>query len=611
MVDCNHLNQIRLDEGLRQRMEDSLLGSELLSIFALKTLTPVYQPIVDLHSQEVFGFEGLIRGPENSPLFRPLNLFHVAEEHGCLYELDWLARQIVIERYCEFGNKQHLFVNVTVNALMNQRNQTNLTLKCLQTMGLDIEQIVIELTELQPVEDFELFVDSINSYREMGFKVAIDDLGGGYNGLRIWSEVKPDFVKVDKHFVSDLTLDKDKQRFMETICTLAKGLNTKIIAEGVEDEQTLLALQRLGVDFVQGYFLKRPQTVPSELLDYQWSSSQSEHSVEAVETVNCLVRHTLTVGSQDTVADVAEMLLKHPELDYLPVVDNQRVQGMVWRRELMDLMASRFGRELNQRKSVEKVMDDAPIVVECSTPLVELSRMITDIDGNRKGHTFLITRQGAYLGSGLFMDLLRVMTDLRVQSAQYANPLSGLPGNVPIQNTVRYYLNQKKPFFVVYVDVDHFKPYNDHYSFEEGDEIIKSVARILQHHTETDKDFIGHIGGDDFVVISSRMESYDAMCTAILQEFNQTKLHFYSHEDIERGGILGHDRDGSERLFKLLSLSLGVLLVDGESVNHPQMITSYATKAKKAAKLKGGDVFAVLDARQSHASQVSLELEQA
>lgn len=597
MVDCHQHDELPLYERLQSALAPTALGRELLSIFTLKNLTPVYQPIVDLQTREVFGFEALIRGPENSPLYRPLHLFHVAEEHGCLFEMDMLARQTAIEAYHDFGNREYLFVNVTVNSLMQASYQRNMTLDCLHSLGLNVSQVVIEITELQPVEDFEVFVKSINHYRQMGFKVAIDDLGGGYNGLRIWSEVKPDFVKIDKHFVSDLAVDKDKQRFIETICALAKGLNTKIIAEGVEDADTLRVLENLGVDYVQGYLFKRPQPRPSCDLNYTWSN-RLEPARTSEETAACLVHEIPSVLPDTTVSEVTEFLLKETQWDYLPVVSNEQVLGMVWRRELMDMLAHRFGRELHQRKPLHKVMDKTPLIVDVKTSLVELSRLVTEQKDARRGEVFILTENGRYRGCGNFIDLLRVITDLKVKSAQYANPLSGLPGNVPIQKTIRDFLARGSEFMVIYIDMDHFKPFNDHYSFEKGDEIIRLMARILHHHTKSSKEFIGHIGGDDFVIISPRVKKYAEICEAILTEFREVIGSFYDVQDRERGGIMATGRDGIEQFFPLMSLSLGVLLVSPGVFSHQQMLASHATRAKKLAKLQGGNSYAVVDSRE-------------
>jgi EAL domain-containing protein (putative c-di-GMP-specific phosphodiesterase class I)/GGDEF domain-containing protein len=595
---CQTKDLIQLNEGLIDELQDSVLGRELYSILSMRDLSPVFQPIVDIKKRKVFAYEALIRGPESSPLHSPLHLFHVAEEHGCLFEMDWLARQIAIEKYQQYGSPEFLFINVTVNALMQGGHKSGVTLDCLKLLGISVEQVVIEITELQPVEDYSLFVESINHYREMGFKVAIDDLGGGYNGLRIWSEVKPDFVKIDKHFVSGVAVDVDKRRFMETICALAKGLNTKIVAEGVEDEATLKVLEVMGVDYIQGYLFKKPQAVPTLSLDYEWPIETNTVMIKTAETVECIVHDCESFHPESEVGLVTEYLLKETQIDFVPVVAHRNIVGIVWRRDLMDLLARRFGRDLYHRKSIATIMDKAPVVVDINMPLVELSRLITDDQSNHKGDAFVISEKGEFRGCGRFMDLLRVMTNLKMESAQYANPLSGLPGNVPIQKAIQSFLNQQRPFVVIYVDVDHFKPYNDHYSFDQGDDIIRAMSDILMHHVQPDIDFIGHIGGDDFIIVSPRVDDYEGICEGILTEFRKEIGRFYLPEDRLRRGIQAVNREGGPAFFSMMSLSLGVLLVKEGIFSHQQKLASYATLAKKKAKSLGGDTFAVIDSNE-------------
>lgn len=595
---CQTKDVLQLSERLRYELQDSVLGREVYSILSMRNLSPVFQPIVDIKKRQVFAYEALIRGPENSPLYSPLHLFHVAEEHGCLFEMDWLARQIAIEKYQQYGSPEFLFINVTVNSLMQGGHQSGVTLDCLKLLGISVEQVVIEITELQPVEDFTQFVESINHYREMGFKVAIDDLGGGYNGLRIWSEVKPDFVKIDKHFVSGIAVDVDKRRFMETICALAKGLNTKIVAEGVEDEATLKVLEGLNVDYVQGYLFKKPQSVPTLSLDYQWPIETSTVTIKTAETVECIVHDCDSFHPDSEVGLVTEYLLKETHIDFVPIVANKKIVGIVWRRDLMDLLARRFGRDLYHRKSISNIMDKTPVVVDIHMPLVELSRLITDYQGSHKGDAFIISENGEFKGCGQFMDLLRVMTNLKMESAQYANPLSGLPGNVPIQNAIQGFLNQQMPFVVIYVDIDHFKPYNDYYSFDQGDDVIRAMSDILMHHGQPDIDFIGHIGGDDFIIVSPRVCDYQAICEGVLTKFRKKVAQFYLPEDRLRRGIQAVSRDGQPTFFSMMSLSLGVLLVKEGVFSHQQKLASYATLAKKKAKSLGGDTFAIIDSNE-------------
>ena len=597
-----------LNASQRLMLKQSGLGSELLDIVDNRRLKCVFQPIIDVKRKRVCAFEGLIRGPFNSALYHPLNFFKVAEEQGVLYELDTFARISTIQSFAKQVAKNehlHLFLNISINAVMNPAHQKGVTLDVLEHFGISPERVVIEITELQPVDNFDAFITAINYYRSIGFKVAIDDLGSGYNGLRIWSEVRPDFVKIDRHFVSDIHLNDDKRMFMETLMSLAKNTNTKVVAEGVETEKELDVLTQLGVDLVQGYLFRKPDELITEDLLYEWPEKQLTNKAEKGEvTVAEITFEHPKVKPNQLVNIVSEMFLEHPKLDFFPVVAEKQVVGMVWRRDLMNLLARKFGQELHARKTISSVMDKAPIVVDSRTSLIDLSRLITDSHEFDSRAAFIVEKKKKYLGCGDFKDLLRKITDLKVESAQYANPLSGLPGNVPIQKKINKMLKNQQNFMVMYIDVDNFKPFNDNYSFEEGDGVIKLIAEILNQvlpeeqiiHGET---FIGHIGGDDFVVTSSFIDDHIVWAENILRVFKDKIVGFYSEHDQKGGGIESIDRDGNSRFYPLMSLSIGILLVSPEYFEHTQKLSSYATKAKKGAKAAGGDTYFVVDSKAS------------
>lgn len=371
-----------LDASQKLMLSQSTLGKELLNIVEHQQLQCVFQPIVDLSKNKVCAFEALVRGPFQSVLHHPLNLFKVAEEQGVLYEMDTFARVSSIEafsRQVKADDDLHLFLNISINAVLNTSHQQGITIEALKAFGLPPEKVVIEITELQPVDNFEAFIAAINYYRSNGFKVAIDDLGSGYNGLRIWSEVRPDFVKIDRHFVSDIHLHDDKKAFMETLLALANSTDTKVVAEGVESEEELEVLTEIGVEFAQGYLFKKPEPVINENLNYTWSNVPAQRLVNHEEAIvaDIYFQH-LSINSDMRVNEISELFLNYPELDYFPVVDAGAVKGMVWRRDLMNLLARKFGQELHSRKAIASVMDQHPIVVGSHTSLVELSRLVTD-----------------------------------------------------------------------------------------------------------------------------------------------------------------------------------------------------------------------------------------
>lgn len=167
-----------------------------------------------------------------------------------------------------------------------------------------------------------------------------------------------------------------------------------------------------------------------------------------------------------------------------------------------------------------------------------------------------------------------------------ANPLTRLPGNVSILNELSRRIEDKGLFAVCYVDLDKFKSYNDKYGFKHGDEVIRETARILIQAAKkfgNPDDFIGHIGGDDFVVVTLPATA-DNICRQIIADFEKTAPSFYNETDRKKGYILGHDRKGKEQKIPLLSVSIGVVTNQFRKIEHVAQIGEIGAELKSCAK---------------------------
>lgn len=174
----------------------------------------------------------------------------------------------------------------------------------------------------------------------------------------------------------------------------------------------------------------------------------------------------------------------------------------------------------------------------------------------------------------------------RTESDLEANPLTRLPGNVSILNELSRRLESKTLFAVCYIDLDKFKAYNDKYGFEHGDDVIRETARILIRATQQcgrPDDFIGHIGGDDFVIVTVT-DSVDKLCKIIIEDFEKTSPSFYNEADRKRGYILAKDRQGKEQKVPLLSVSIGVVTNESREIEHVAQIGEIGAELKAYAK---------------------------
>jgi diguanylate cyclase (GGDEF)-like protein len=250
----------------------------------------------------------------------------------------------------------------------------------------------------------------------------------------------------------------------------------------------------------------------------------------------------------------------------------------------MTIFASRYGRDLHGRKPIRDFLNTAHTIVDINMPLKTLSTLITSGHNNDSQNMFIITQEEQYRGVGNIMDLLRQITELQITSASYANPLSGLPGNVPISEYIKTALEQARGSSVCYVDLDNFKPYNDIYGYEKGDKVILETARILAEVSEGEAHFIGHVGGDDFIIIFENGHS-EQLCEKIQTEFTQLHPSLYNEKHLAAKGIEAQDRHGNARFFPLLSLSIGMVkLHDFPDIKTEAELAKHASIAKSLAK---------------------------
>jgi len=175
------------------------------------------------------------------------------------------------------------------------------------------------------------------------------------------------------------------------------------------------------------------------------------------------------------------------------------------------------------------------------------------------------------------------------------SPLTKLPGNVPIQSELRKRLLKKQEFAVLYFDLDNFKAYNDTYGFLGGDEIIKQTARIILKNVNSDENihnFVGHIGGDDFVAFVTN-ENYEEMCQNIIIEFDKKIVDYFTDEDKERGYLEVPNRKGIIEEFPLVSISIGVVEVSKGRFHNVLEIGEVGAQVKHLAKVTPGSAYAI------------------
>ncbi|GAB6057050.1 GGDEF domain-containing protein [Desulfonatronum parangueonense] len=180
-----------------------------------------------------------------------------------------------------------------------------------------------------------------------------------------------------------------------------------------------------------------------------------------------------------------------------------------------------------------------------------------------------------------------------------ANPLTKLPGNTSIIQRIQDLIDRREPFALAYVDLDHFKSFNDKYGFSRGDEVLMMAGRVIVNTIRSFAgrlSFVGHVGGDDFVFILSP-EVVEPACRRIIESFDGIVPHFYDQDDQERGYIFSTDRRGNPQQFAMMSVSIAVVFNTDGRLKHFGEASQIAMNLKKKAKSMPGSSY-VLDRRQ-------------
>ena len=576
--------------------------STLSSILLRGDLHSLFQPIVSISERRILGYEALTRGPSNSALHSPINLFAVARQAGRLSELELACRESACRRFSQQSLPGKLFLNVSPESLLEAAHPPGRTLQMLRRYNIAPKDVVIELTEQMPTDDVELLYNALHHYRDMGFSIALDDLGAGYSSLRLWSELRPDYVKIDRHFIDGIHQDAVKREFVGSMLQMARASRATVIAEGIELPEELAALTEMGVDLIQGYLLARPHEQPPREVQAFMPKTDvvaAPLNDEAADLA-ALLNPQPSVSHDTPTAQVLEAFRKQANLNSLAVLDEEnRPCGIVHRHSLSEALLKPFGTELFARKPISRLMSEDFLAVEMSQSLQQVSRLLTSRARQRIEEDFIITQHGVYLGLGRVIDVLKLITELKIQQARYANPLTLLPGNVPIQQCLTRLLQQGRESMICYVDIDSFKPFNDIYGYARGDEVLLCLAQCLNDRIDPSRDFVGHIGGDDFLMVLG-IDGWEKRLNSLLEDFQNQCRRFYRAEHLEAGCFIALSRQGQREEFALLSLSIGVVHLKSEHCAQLDagQLADLASQAKHFAKDVSGASIHVISATQ-------------
>ncbi|MFM0178843.1 phosphodiesterase [Paraburkholderia aspalathi] len=585
-------------------------------LIARRDLSAVFQPIIDFDDGAILGYEGLIRGPAGTPLETPFALFSQALAEGCALELEQAAARTCINAFAKLDFDGKLFLNFSAGAILQLADAQEDTLALLRHRGVDPQRIVIELTEQSTILDVASFLPVISTLRAAGAQFALDDYGTANASMNLWVRLQPDVVKIDRFFIHGIASDSLKFEAVRAMQHFANASGARLVAEGIEDEADLIVVRDMGIGCGQGFFFGRPHAQPaSSVTDDARDALRAGHIAVFPETTRTassaspsggmasakMMVHAPALPRHATNNDVLELFNRLPDLHAVAVVENDEPVALINRRSFMDRYALPYHRELFGKRPCLQFANASPVIIEQSMTVEQMAKLLASDDQRYLADGFVITdNHGKYAGLGTGEKLVRAVTEVRIEAARYANPLTFLPGNIPISSHIARLLGHDAGFYACYVDLNHFKPFNDQYGYWQGDEVLKFAAAVLADVCDPTRDFLGHVGGDDFLILFQSEDWRERVLRAI-HLFNEGAQRFYAPTDRLAGGIHGEDRRGNPTFFGFVTMAIGCVRVEsdgGPSFYSSEEIASVAALAKRRAKHETSG-FVLIDADES------------
>ncbi|WP_297890478.1 EAL domain-containing protein, partial [Sulfurihydrogenibium sp.] len=284
----------------------------------LENLYFQYQPIVNIKSGEIYGYEALIRGFDTLGFKNPHQLFDYAYKNGFIFHLDIKLREKAIYEFSEnFKMGQRLFFNLDSRIILSKDHKNGETLKILENLKIPSKMMVFEVSERFSLSE-ELIQRVFLYYKEQGFEIALDDFGVGSVCLEAIYKLSPDYLKIDGFFIEDFNKDFIKKEIVYSLSELCRKLNIKVIAEKIETKEDIYMLEEVEISLGQGYYIKKPSQLDKQeklQLNVQLKRSKSED----VSYIKKYIKESITLYMDDSATTLMEILNKNGK-DLKPII---------------------------------------------------------------------------------------------------------------------------------------------------------------------------------------------------------------------------------------------------------------------------------------------------
>jgi len=564
----------------------------------ISIMTHAFQPIVSIHSGAVLGFEALLRNTDQAGFNSIDEVFNLAAKEKVLFALDMELRKKAILKFKKIENSFNtkLFYNIDNRIIEMPDYKVGMTKRVIEENNLKSESFTFEISEKYNFNDQSKIKNILYLYKKQGYNVALDDFGSGYSGLKYFYNFEPNFIKIDRFFIKDISNIERKKVIVEGLVKIAKKLGMKTIAEGVETKEEFLLCKDMGCDYVQGYLIQEPQTDISKLsMNYEIVKSLNLENRRKNFSDKSLISKNLEfvfpVYSYTSVMDLFEKIKKTKETNVIPIVNKQyEPQGVILEKNLREYVYSMYGKDLLLNKSYGKSIIDFITEYPIMDINAKLEKQIEILSNASDNVDFIIiTEEDKYKGLLNSKAILKAVNEKNLDFARNMNPLTKLAGNATINDFIKSLSGKDENSFLVYFDFNDFKPFNDKYGFRRGDRAIILFADILREIFNGNENLIGHIGGDDFFVgIKGKIfEDVYNDVTDCVERFRIGVKDLYDDKDKQLGYIVAEDRYGEKRKFNLLTVSGLIIEIPEKSEVDLSTLDNIIPDLKKTAKSTG------------------------
>ncbi|MDR2639110.1 MAG: EAL and GGDEF domain-containing protein [Helicobacteraceae bacterium] len=562
-----------------------------------KLITTVFQPIVSLKDAKIVGYEALSRITEKE-LEMDINLlFSIADRMRRSWDLETLCRMRALKNAALKPSGSKLFLNVNANIIYDDNFISGFTQRYLREYGLNASEIVFEITERAAPTRAEPFFAAIDHYKEQRYAIAIDDVGSGFSGLNLIMETKPNFIKLDMSLIRNIDKDGVKISMCKALAEFCKNANIALIAEGIETQEELSVVIKLGADYAQGFFIGIPKA-SFDAIDKDKAGLitliQSKNYIEdgggsVYPRIGMLSKNGHISSPDESALTLYEKIKSNPSITEICILQDKKPIGFITKSDLLSAFGGMYGHSINSRKSVKELMRIDFLKVDHNARADEVSRLAMQRPYERLYNPIVAEKNGEYLGIVTVKDLLDKSTKIQIEIAARANPLTGLSGNLLIEEEIAKRIFATASYCITYYDMDNFKAYNDAYGFVNGDRMLKLLSDILKS-CATRGEFIGHIGGDDFIVIGDYHDG-EPFCQKVIEAFSAQVVSLYREEDVKNGFIASKNRQGVTENFPITTLSIAGVTNRRKTYNNIEDFSLDAARIKKLCKSKAGDYY--------------------